>query len=143
VGILASLVVITVGIIGIVVAVEFPPPLNWYYGPFNMELWIKPYNEDFASAEIAACLCLFGVLSLLGEFKFHQILRYFSFMGGYLGRGLFYVFLGTLCLGIAGNIGLIGGLSVFAVGVVQIFSSIFCYSCLERQKKREKYNQLP
>jgi len=70
---------IFVGILGIITAVEFPPPLNWYDGTLGFQEWIEPFNEDFVSAEVAASLCIFGVLSILGEIKSQKVILHFGF----------------------------------------------------------------
>lgn len=45
---------------------------------------------------LAIYYILFGVLLMLCEMPFNWIIKHFSFLGYYIGRGIFLLFLGTL-----------------------------------------------
>ncbi|KAL2263180.1 hypothetical protein VTK26DRAFT_7835 [Humicola hyalothermophila] len=54
----------------------------------------------FQSAIIGVYVIIFGLAVALLEFQIpHQVSRYASFLFSFLGRGIFYIFVGTILLG--------------------------------------------
>jgi len=69
---------------------------------------------------VGVYLIIFGLATSLLEFQIPpQVTRYASFMFSFLGRGLFYLFIGSIVLGPAWYKYLVGGL-VMAVGLVYV-----------------------
>ncbi|KAK7203134.1 COPI associated protein-domain-containing protein [Myxozyma melibiosi] len=63
---------------------------------------------------------LFGSLVIAAEFSIPtQIARYASFLMSFLGRGLFYVFMGALVLS-PGPLRVVGGAVIILVGAIYI-----------------------
>ncbi|KAK6957674.1 hypothetical protein Daesc_000461 [Daldinia eschscholtzii] len=83
------------------------------------------FNLGFQSIIIGAYVLIFGLAVALLEFQIPpQVSRYASFMFSFLGRGIFYVFVGSILLNngvlriIAGSIVAIVGLAYVALEFV-------------------------
>ncbi|KAI1470626.1 COPI associated [Daldinia caldariorum] len=78
------------------------------------------FNLGFQSIIIGAYVLIFGLAVALLEFQIPpQVSRYASFMFSFLGRGLFYVFVGSLLLN-HGVLRIIAGSVVAAVGLAYV-----------------------
>ncbi|KAK9476398.1 Golgi apparatus membrane protein TVP15 [Lipomyces japonicus] len=72
----------------------------------------------FRSVIIAIYTILFGSLVILAEFSLpSQIGRYASFLLSFIGRGLFYIFLGAIILA-PGALRIVAGAVIILVGVI-------------------------
>jgi len=71
-------------------------------------------------------LVIGGVMMVLGELQFKWYISRVSFLGSHAGRGIFYLFVGSLCYVVSGIDGLvfvvliIVGILVMALGVFQV-----------------------
>jgi hypothetical protein len=75
------------------------------------------FGFDFQSIILAVYMIIFGLAIALLEFQIPpQISRYASFLFSFIGRGIFYVFIGTLLLGAAVISKIAGGI----IGIVGI-----------------------
>jgi hypothetical protein len=75
------------------------------------------FGFDLQSIIIAVYMIIFGLAIALLEFQIPpQISRYASFLFSFIGRGIFYVFIGTLLLGAAVISKIAGGI----IGIVGI-----------------------
>ncbi|KAI0899820.1 COPI associated [Annulohypoxylon nitens] len=75
------------------------------------------FNASFQSIIIGAYVLLFGLGVALLEFQIPpQVSRYASFMFSFLGRGIFYVFVGSILLN-NGVLRIIAGSIVGVVGL--------------------------
>ncbi|KAI1458073.1 COPI associated [Annulohypoxylon moriforme] len=75
------------------------------------------FNASFQSIIIGAYVLVFGLGVALLEFQIPpQVSRYASFMFSFLGRGVFYVFVGSILLN-NGVLRIIAGSVVGAVGL--------------------------
>ncbi|KAL4464165.1 hypothetical protein ABPG72_008567 [Tetrahymena utriculariae] len=63
---------------------------------------------------------VFGLMIILAEFNFKYLLTYFNFLETQLGRGLFYIFIGTIMLGLPAYILAIGLFNI-ALGLVVLY----------------------
>ncbi|KAI0889058.1 COPI associated [Annulohypoxylon maeteangense] len=75
------------------------------------------FNASFQSIIIGAYVLIFGLGVALLEFQIPpQVSRYASFMFSFIGRGIFYVFVGSILLN-NGVLRIIAGSIVGAVGL--------------------------
>jgi len=130
IGIIGCVLVTFIGVVGFINAVEFPPPLNFYTGPFDFVNWTQPFNMTFLEAQQSITICFLSILSAMGELRVKMVLHHFRFFKGFMGHGLFYVFLSLNTLGISGNLGILVGGTVFIIGLIQLLCSILCNSCV-------------
>ncbi|KAI1482053.1 hypothetical protein K445DRAFT_18593 [Daldinia sp. EC12] len=78
------------------------------------------FNLGFQSIIIGAYVLIFGLAVALLEFQIPpQVSRYASFMFSFLGRGIFYVFVGSILLN-NGVLRIIAGSIVGIVGLAYI-----------------------
>ncbi|KAI1210985.1 COPI associated [Annulohypoxylon truncatum] len=78
------------------------------------------FNASFQSIIIGAYVLVFGLGVALLEFQIPpQVSRYASFMFSFLGRGVFYVFVGSILLN-NGVLRIIAGSVVGAVGLAYV-----------------------
>ncbi|KAI1405264.1 COPI associated [Hypoxylon fuscum] len=78
------------------------------------------FNLGFQSIIIGAYVLLFGVAVALLEFQIPpQVSRYASFMFSFVGRGIFYVFIGSILLN-NGVLRIIAGSIVGLVGLAYV-----------------------
>lgn len=103
-------------------------------------------NLHVSTYVVASYLILFGLLFMLCELTDWGLRTYFGLLFSYTGRGLAYIFCGSLCFGMANErywpLGLAAGCSLLGVGVVLIFvgwafSGLpplepFCHSAVRR-----------
>ncbi|KAK9358293.1 Golgi apparatus membrane protein TVP15 [Lipomyces starkeyi] len=74
----------------------------------------------FRTVVLAIYTILFGALVITAEFSMpSQIARYASFLMSFIGRGLFYIFIGALILA-PGALRIVGGSVVMLVGAIFI-----------------------
>ncbi|KAK9236800.1 Golgi apparatus membrane protein TVP15 [Lipomyces kononenkoae] len=74
----------------------------------------------FRSVVLAIYTILFGSLVITAEFSMpNQIARYASFLMSFIGRGLFYIFIGALILA-PGALRIVGGSVIMLVGAIFI-----------------------
>jgi len=78
----------------------------------------------FSSAQHAIVLLLVGFLSFLAEINFEWVLEKFTVLATLLGHGCFYMLTGFLCLGIAGNLGILFGSVVGCIGLLYILLAV-------------------
>jgi len=72
----------------------------------------------FSTFIVGLYLIIFGLATALLEFQIPpQVSRYASFLFSFLGRGVFYIFIGTLLLGDKYIVNVIFGTVIAAVGV--------------------------
>jgi hypothetical protein len=75
---------------------------------------------------VASYLIFFGLLFILCELTDWGLRTYFGLLFSYTGRGLAYIFVGSLCFGMADErywpLGLAAGCSLMGVGVLLIFA---------------------
>ncbi|XXG98423.1 dynein heavy chain [Hypoxylon texense] len=77
-------------------------------------------NFGFQSIIVGAYVLLFGLATALLEFQIPpQVARYASFMFSFVGRGLFYVFIGSILLN-DGWLRIVAGAVVGLVGVAYV-----------------------
>eukprot|EP01006_Ploeotia_vitrea_P030905 TRINITY_DN63216_c0_g2_i2.p1 TRINITY_DN63216_c0_g2~~TRINITY_DN63216_c0_g2_i2.p1 ORF type:complete len:180 (+),score=16.61 TRINITY_DN63216_c0_g2_i2:49-588(+) len=72
---------------------------------------------------LAGYLPFFGVMGIFAELTIFGFLRKFAFLTSWIGKGLFYFFVGTLCVEY-GVVGWIVGIFMMVLGVVTIVSRI-------------------
>ena len=75
-------------------------------------------------------LVIFGVLIVLSELNVYAIVKHFGFMFSYRGAGLFYIYSGTLVLGVNIQdvdfpIGLVVGITIIVIGIINLIVSCF------------------
>jgi len=63
-------------------------------------------------------LVVLGILSLLVEWRIKKITTLFNFLAFKTGRGFFYIFIGSLTLGISDNFGVVAGTMVMVAGLI-------------------------
>ncbi|KAK9311811.1 Golgi apparatus membrane protein TVP15 [Lipomyces starkeyi] len=74
----------------------------------------------FRTVVLAIYTILFGALVITAEFSMpSQIARYASFLMSFIGRGLFYIFIGALILA-PGALRIVGGSVIMLVGAIFI-----------------------
>ncbi|KAK9354158.1 Golgi apparatus membrane protein TVP15 [Lipomyces doorenjongii] len=74
----------------------------------------------FRTVVLAIYTILFGALVITAEFSMpSQIARYASFLMSFIGRGLFYIFMGALILA-PGALRIVGGSVIMLVGAIFI-----------------------
>ncbi|CAG9329550.1 unnamed protein product [Blepharisma stoltei] len=69
----------------------------------------------------------FGLMMIGAEVPCNFLLQKFLFISGYFGRGIFYIFVGTLCIRYHTVFQFIVAAFLMGVGIIYIFSS--CSSC--------------
>ncbi|KAK9247325.1 Golgi apparatus membrane protein TVP15 [Lipomyces tetrasporus] len=75
---------------------------------------------SFRTVVLAIYTILFGALVILAEFSMpNQVARYASFLMSFIGRGLFYIFMGALVLA-PGALRIVGGSVIMLVGAIYI-----------------------
>eukprot|EP01006_Ploeotia_vitrea_P018825 TRINITY_DN50617_c0_g1_i2.p2 TRINITY_DN50617_c0_g1~~TRINITY_DN50617_c0_g1_i2.p2 ORF type:complete len:215 (-),score=31.33 TRINITY_DN50617_c0_g1_i2:1165-1785(-) len=72
---------------------------------------------------LAGYLPFFGVVGIFAELTIFGFLQKFAFLTSWIGKGLFYIFLGTLCIG-STLLGWIVGIYMICLGVVVIISRL-------------------
>jgi len=82
---------------------------------------------------ISAWLVLLGIISILVEWRINRVRNLFAFLTYKTGRGLFYIFVGSLCTGITEVYGIVVGAAVILGGVFTLLVALF----LRRQKKKQ------
>jgi len=63
-------------------------------------------------------LVVLGILSILVEWRLKKITKLFNFLAFKTGRGFFYIFIGSLALGISDNFGVVAGIMVMVAGLI-------------------------
>jgi len=122
-GIIASSLVFITGLFGIINAFHNQVTLDWI-DTNEFRYWSGETNPLFASAQQSLVLITLGIISFLAEINFEWILRELHILASLFGHGVFYTFCGFFCLGIAGNLGLVLGTAVGAIGLLYIFFSL-------------------
>lgn len=82
-------------------------------------------NLHVSTYVVASYLIFFGLLFVMSELTDWGLRTYFGLLFSYTGRGLAYIFVGSLCFGMADErywpLGLAVGCSLLGVGVMLIF----------------------
>jgi len=131
-GIICCVAVFIVGVCGIVGAVEQKVKLNWggVNGVSESELkqWaLSDVNWPFAAASLSGLLCLLSILGFVAELHCCGVLyRQLKLLRNLHGMGVFYMLLGFLTLGIAGNLGIIVGAVTMVLGLLFLIAGALC-----------------
>jgi len=81
--------------------------------------WLENSNQGFALLCLSAILIVLGGLGFLSELGWRTWLtRYVTFIAHAFSRGTYYFINGVLALGVAGNIGIIGGIFNFFIATL-------------------------
>jgi len=123
-GIAASSMICLVGLFGLINGFHNEVRLDWV-DTDTFRHWTAEVNPLFASAQHATLLIIIGVFSFLAEINFEWVLREFHLFALLFSHGMFYIVSGFLCLGIAGNMGILLGTIVGCIGVLYILFTLF------------------
>jgi len=123
-GIAASALICLVGLFGLINGFRNSVRLDWV-DTDQFDHWTAEVNPLFASSQHATLLIVVGILSFLAEINFEWVLRDFHILATLFGHGIFYIVAGFLCLGIAGNLGILLGTIVGCIGVIYVLFTLF------------------
>eukprot|EP00299_Pterocystis_sp_00344_P010211 c4512_g1_i1.p1 GENE.c4512_g1_i1~~c4512_g1_i1.p1 ORF type:complete len:167 (+),score=10.38 c4512_g1_i1:31-531(+) len=97
--------------------------------------------KDFpAGFIINMYLVLFSVMIIIGELRVRALMNRFQFLQTFLGRGIFYIFVGTICFMYPSIGNIVVGVVITANGAIHIFHFIIQSDAVkqEAQELREK-----
>merc|ERR1712226_16000 len=92
-------------------------------------------SKDFPSGIIISVyLMFFALLIVMAEFRLKVALELFDFLSFYHGRGMFYIFVGTMCLLDGETLNVVMAIVTISNGFCQIFMKL----CTSEEYLREK-----
>ncbi|KAJ3423382.1 golgi apparatus membrane protein tvp15 [Anaeramoeba flamelloides] len=86
----------------------------------NFDGNMNHHNARFEMAIVCTVLIAFGILALLGEFEARYVEIHASFLCKRIGRGIYYLVLGFVTLGVTGDLGMVGGILLMINGLFHI-----------------------
>ncbi|CAG9312169.1 unnamed protein product [Blepharisma stoltei] len=113
-------------------------------GMIILGVMVYVYFDDigsFIQFIMALYYILFGILAILGEFPIPHITKYFSFLKKYFGKGLYFIFMGTISFSYSEWYQLLISLANIILGIMYIVFSFSMKNRLIDEAEKHEENE--